>query len=206
MNDKVENMEQSILEAAERLFLLHGFSATSTTMIAKEVGCNQALVHYYFRTKEKLFATIFESKFKLFFNTLFTMDNAENLSFNEKIRFIAESHFDMLTKNPKLPVLILGELNRRKKEIVELKSKLREMPAKLFKMLGSDLEKEISMGQIRNIDLYDLLITVLSLNISLFVLLPALEVLLDLDEDQKQALIAHRKAENIDFILKSLRP
>ena len=45
--------EKSILEAAERLFLEKGFALTSTTMIAKEVGCNQSLIHYYFRSKEK---------------------------------------------------------------------------------------------------------------------------------------------------------
>ena len=56
-----KNMEKAILEAAETLFLEKGFDATSTTQIAKAVGCNQALIHYYFRTKENLFDTIFES-------------------------------------------------------------------------------------------------------------------------------------------------
>ncbi|MBP6661652.1 MAG: helix-turn-helix transcriptional regulator, partial [Paludibacter sp.] len=45
------SLEESILETAERLFLEKGFALTSTTEIAKAVGCNQALVHYYFRTK-----------------------------------------------------------------------------------------------------------------------------------------------------------
>jgi len=59
-------MEQLIVETAERLFLEKGFAMTSTTEIAKEIGCNQALVHYYFRTKAKLFEAIFEKKIKLF--------------------------------------------------------------------------------------------------------------------------------------------
>jgi AcrR family transcriptional regulator len=66
MDSKEEqSMEQAILEAAEKLFLEKGFASTSTTQIAREVGCNQALVHYYYRTKENLFNTIFENKFKL---------------------------------------------------------------------------------------------------------------------------------------------
>ena len=52
-------MEIQILETAEKLFLEKGFASTSTTEIAREVGCNQALVHYYFRTKENLFNTIY---------------------------------------------------------------------------------------------------------------------------------------------------
>ena len=52
---KEQNLEIQILQAAEELFLSNGFAGTSTTDIAKRVGCNQALVHYYFRTKENLF-------------------------------------------------------------------------------------------------------------------------------------------------------
>ena len=52
-------MEEVILETAERLFLEKGFALTSTTEIAKAVGCNQALIHYYFRTKDNLFNTHF---------------------------------------------------------------------------------------------------------------------------------------------------
>ena len=40
-----KSMEEAILETAERLFLENGYASTSTTQIAKEVGCNQALVH-----------------------------------------------------------------------------------------------------------------------------------------------------------------
>ena len=65
------SMEKLILEAAEKLFLEKGFDLTSTTQIAKEAGCNQALVHYYFRTKDNLFNMIFESKFNAFFQQVF---------------------------------------------------------------------------------------------------------------------------------------
>ena len=35
--------------------IMEAEEGTSTTEIAKTVGCNQTLIHYYFRTKEKLF-------------------------------------------------------------------------------------------------------------------------------------------------------
>ena len=56
---KSEEMENKILEAAQELFLEKGYMATSTVDIAKKVGCNQALVHYYFRTKQNLFKQIY---------------------------------------------------------------------------------------------------------------------------------------------------
>ena len=58
----MKNLEQDILDAASELFLSRGFDNTSTTDIAKKAGCNQALVHYYFRTKENLFQRIFLQK------------------------------------------------------------------------------------------------------------------------------------------------
>ena len=54
-----DNMEMRIREVAQQLFFKQGYAATSTIQIAKEVGCTQALVHYYYRTKENLFRQIF---------------------------------------------------------------------------------------------------------------------------------------------------
>ena len=59
MKPKEENMEYKILKAAEKLFLEQGFIRTKMAQIAEEAGCNQALVHYYYRTKELLFEKIY---------------------------------------------------------------------------------------------------------------------------------------------------
>ena len=43
-----------ILEAAERLFLQHGFAATSMRMITAEAEVNLAAVNYHFGSKDAL--------------------------------------------------------------------------------------------------------------------------------------------------------
>ena len=68
MSSTTSNTEQQILASAEKLFLQKGFSATSTTDIARDAGCNQALVYYYFRTKGNLLNRIFDAKFMLELN------------------------------------------------------------------------------------------------------------------------------------------
>ena len=198
--------EQNILEVAERLFLNQGFAATSTTLIAKEVGCNQALVHYYFRTKENLFNTIFEKKFAAFFQALFETISMKEYTFMEKIAHIIESHFDLLCQNPKMPTLILNELARQPDRITELATKLKTMPETFFDEINKELQVEIENGRIRNINLFDLVISMISLNIAQFIMLPVAEKLLNLTEPQKAFMIAHRRSENVDFVLKSLRP
>ena len=118
-------MEVLILETAERLFLAKGFASVSTVQIARECGCNQALVHYYFRTKENLFNTIFESKFRLFFESIQLSQQEHNLNFIEKLTLIIEKHFDLLLENQQLPMLIFSELLRKTENIEILKNKLK---------------------------------------------------------------------------------
>jgi len=207
MDIKTEQpLEEAILEVAEKLFLEKGFAMTSTTEIAKEVGCNQALVHYYFRTKDNLFNVIFEQKFKTFFQGVFEMRTMGNLSFQDKLRHIIETHFDLLRKNPKMPALILNELSRRPDQIAVLREKLHSLPEKLFAELEKDLQVEIQQGNIRDISLMDILVSMLSLNIALFIIMPVAETILQINEIQKEFMITHRRSENVDFILKSLRP
>ena len=201
-----QSLEQAILEVAEKLFLEKGFALTSTTEIAKEVGCNQALVHYYFRTKDNLFNVIFEQKFKLFFQGIFEMKNMGKLKFKDKLKYIIESHFDLLRKNPGIPSLILNELSRRPEQITALREKLYELPEKLIKELNEELRLEIEKGNIREISLIDLIVSMLSLNVALFIMLPVVEKALLWDVAQKEFMISHRRTENVDFILKSLRP
>jgi len=201
-----QSLEQTILEVAERLFLEKGFAMTSTTEIAKIVGCNQALVHYYYRTKDNLFNVIFEQKFKTFFQGIFEMKNIVNLKFQDKLKYIIESHFDLLRKNPGIPSLILNELSRRPEQINILREKLHELPEKLIVELNSELQMEIRNGKIRDISLIDLIVSMVSLNITLFLMLPVVEKALQWDETQKEFMISHRRSENVDFILKSLRP
>lgn len=200
------SMEQSILDAAEKLFLEKGFAATSTTQIAKEVGCNQALVHYYFRTKDNLFNRIFEKKFGDFFQVIFDTNQLAQLSFSQKIRHICESHFDLLNENPKIPMLILNELSRRPEHIALLREKLDVLPEKLFEMMEKDMQAEIKAGRIRNVSFMDVVITMVSLNVSLFTLLPVASQALKIDDEQQNAMLAYRRNENVEIILKYLQP
>lgn len=198
--------ELSILEEAEKLFQEKGYALTSTTAIAKKVGCNQALIHYYFRSKENLFNVIFEIKFKTFFQQIFELNKFKDLPFQEKLKHMIESHFDFIRKNPRMPLLIITELSRQPEQLKNLREKLHALPEKLFQQLDTELQIEISAGRVRDISLMDLIVTMLSLNISLFLLMPIAGDLIPLDESQIQILIEHRRTEHVNLILNNLRP
>lgn len=200
-----KSMEQDILEAAESLFLKKGFALTSTTMIAKAVGCNQALVHYYFRTKEKLFEAVFSLKLKIFLSS-FTQIEERDISFEEKLRFKMEKHFDVLYKNQQLPFLILNELVTNPVRIASIKEQIKDKIGSVFSRFAQELEREIEKGNIRPISPLDLLFSAMSLNITFFILKPVLLETLGMDNEQFNQFALKRKEENVMTILNSLRP
>jgi len=201
---KNPNMESIILETAERLFLEKGFAMTSTTEIAKEAGCNQALVHYYFRTKEKLFETVFSKKAELIFSTFLQIED-EALSFEEKLKRKIEVHFELLRANPQLPFLMLNELTTNPKRILAIKEKIRSLPESVFARIDRELKEEIQSGRIRQIELIDLMMAVISLNMAMFLAKPIMSVLVGVGEEEYERMLERRKEENVRIIINSLK-
>ena len=91
-------------------------------------------------------------------------------------------------------------------QIIILREKLHLLPEQIYAELNKDLEKEIELGNVRNLSLLDIFISMLALNIALFMMMPVVENVLQLNEVQKEFMLEHRKSENVEFILKSLRP
>ncbi len=204
-HNKDSNAEQQILEAAETLFLEKGFALTSTTEIAKVAGCNQALVHYYFRTKEKLFEAIFEKKAHLFFSVIFQDENTDK-SFEQRLQETIEAHFDIVAANSKIPFLFINELTTNQQRLITLSGEFVSVREVAFRKIEQELQAEIKKGTIRPMKLIDLLITVISLNLTLFLVKPIIKVITNISDEDFQKLIAHRKEENVKIILNSLKP
>ncbi|WP_238423392.1 TetR/AcrR family transcriptional regulator [Gordonia sp. 'Campus'] len=56
-----ETAREEILDAAAELFTRHGYTGTSTRMIAEAVGIRQASMYHYFGTKDDILATLLET-------------------------------------------------------------------------------------------------------------------------------------------------
>jgi TetR/AcrR family transcriptional regulator len=199
------SMERKIRDAAERLFLGKGYALTSTTEIAKEAGCNQALVHYYFRTKDRLFEAVFAEKARCFIASILEISN-EPIPFEEKIRRKISSHFDMLFENPQLPFLIITELVTNPERLESLKVAIASHIGAVYAQFERELEEEAKKGTIRPISVTDFLITMLSLNIMPFVGIPIMKAALNLDDEGIRSLLLKRREENVEIVLRNLRP
>src|SRR5215218_1340767 len=58
VDDTSPDTKTRILDAGERLFVEHGFEATSLRSLTTAAGVNLAAVHYHFGSKEELFQAV----------------------------------------------------------------------------------------------------------------------------------------------------
>ena len=198
-------MEEAILKAAEEVFLEKGYALASTTEIAGRAGCNQTLVHYYYRTKEKLFESVFEKELMRFLSSFRDSGN-QDLPFLEKMRVKIEAHFDFLLANQQLPFLILNELTTNPDRLLKLKGKYRPKVEEIFSQFSKDLKQAVRNGEVREIDTLDLLFSMASLNLSVFLLKPVVNEVLEIKDELFLNFARRRRDENIEIVLNRIKP
>lgn len=205
MNEQT-NIERDILTAAKQVFLDKGFSGATTTEIAAVAGCNQSLVHYYFRTKENLFQQVFVSLVNQMLENVFTRLNDDSLSFEDKIRTTLELYFDILERNPKLPFLLLNELILNKERRMLIKEQFIRNPvrAMTYMQFCNIINSEAAKGNIRQIDPFDLLLDVVSLTASTFLSLSLYSDLLERNDEQTACFLKNRKQHIIELIINGI--
>lgn len=200
---KETNTEQLILKCAEEVFLERGFDGAKTTEIAKRAGVNHAMLHYYFRTKQNLFDVIFKNKVELF-ATSFSNTLAQELPLFDKIRQAIELHFDFIAQNPRLPFFLYTEIiNNDERKLLFINTVKAKVENTIIEF-DKSLSKEIEKGNIRKIDVTQLLLNIIALNVTTFMAYPIIETLIENEEERKK-LIETRKKNNVEFIINSIR-
>jgi len=111
METKKDNTEEKILEAAKTVFVTKGMDGARMQEIAGEAGINKALLHYYFRSKERLFEAIFSKIIKFAFPEITRIVQSDK-PIVTKIEQVIDAYIDLLIKHPFIPGFILKELNR----------------------------------------------------------------------------------------------
>jgi len=200
--DNIEvNTEQIILEAAEAEFLEKGYGNAKTVAIAQRAGVSHSMLHYYFRTKEQLFQKIFKDKVQVL-TQMFNVVFEQNTDLKEILRLLIETQFKFLMQNPQLPMFIIREIlsNKENREwaIKTVFPHLYPFLSAIEKMLNS----EIAKGTIRPIAIHNLLMNILSINISTFIALPVLKENLNFE---LESFLNERCKSNVQFILNAIK-
>jgi len=204
------NAEERILDAAHRVFLRRGSAGARTQEIADEAGVNKALLHYYFRTKERLAAAVFQrAATKLMPPVIATL--ASNHELEIKIARVIDIELDVLLDHPYLPGYIISELTHNPARAKELIAALAgvsvdELAPRLFDTLGRQIKARVREGVMRPIAPDQFMLNLLSLCIFPFAARPMVQAVLHLDDADFARLIARRKRDLPIFFLHGLRP
>ena len=205
MKTEKQNIEQTILEAAERLFLAQGFMKTTTAQIAREAGGNSAMVHYYYRTKEQLFERIYGDKIGLVIENLSSVSGSQG-SLEERIGQIIDVYFSFLSRNPRLPAFLLYEARQSPTVSEHINNRLRDALQSIVTPIDKDLQAAIAEGRIRPIQTIDLFMTVLTLCIGSFLIIPVFRDVWDLTDEQFADLMRRRREEIKETVLSRIKP
>ncbi|HCC69550.1 MAG TPA: TetR/AcrR family transcriptional regulator [Bacteroidales bacterium] len=192
-----KHTESKIFEAATEIFEEKGLAAARMQDIADRASINKALLHYYFRTKEKLFMAVFDKLAEKMFRK-FASIFEEDMPFEEKIRYFFYEHMSFLEKNPKLPMFILTEVNRSP----ELLDKFLSMVN--ISNIKSKISADIS-GSLPEEAIPHLMVSIISLSVFPIVAKPILQGILSQAGIEYRQFIKERKQVAPDFIINAIR-
>ncbi len=199
---KEKSTEDKILAAAKKIFLTRGMAGARMQDIADEAGINKAMLHYYFRNKEKLFeVTFMEAAQKLFprINLIFESD----MPLFEKIERFCDEYITILIENPYLPAFVINEMNRDFAGFLNNVWGQNRLPRP--QKLIEQIEKEIKKGTIKRISPVQLIMNLISMTVFPFVGKAMFQYNMNIDELQFRMILEQRKKEIPKFIIDAIK-
>jgi TetR/AcrR family transcriptional regulator len=171
--------EQKILAAARQEFFERGLDGGRMQAIANRAGVNKALLHYYFRSKEKLFKIIISELVTTIWDRIRKELDATPAPTNPRtvISTLVSAYINTFARNPEYPLVLIHQLLHRDKNVPvilnQVITSLGDGPARLIMLLKS----EIQAGRVRNIDPIQFIMNVIGMIMVTFFSRPASEII-----------------------------
>jgi TetR/AcrR family transcriptional regulator len=203
--------ERRILDAARRVFTRRGSAGARMQEIAEEAGVNQALLHYYFRTKDQLSLAVFrEAAGRLFPGVMRIM--ASEATLEARIEQVVHHYIDTLRANPFLPGYVIGELNFDPSRMTALATGMADSAGppgmgrpQMLARLDAELARRVALGEFRPITADQFLVNLASLCVFPFAARPMVAAMFGFDGGTWDDFLDARRRELPAYILNALR-
>ncbi|NRA49312.1 MAG: TetR/AcrR family transcriptional regulator [Phaeodactylibacter sp.] len=194
--------EEKIRHAARKVFTSKGFAAARMQEIADEAEINKGLLHYYYRSKKKLFQAIFDEAFTRFSSDINQVFGADIPLF-EKIEQFVDRYISMVIVNPELPGFIINELNQKGEAFIQeiLSRQTRPNPMPLI----TQIQAEAEAGRIRPINPAELFLNILSLCLFPFLARPMFQGMTGINNETYEEMMRQRKQEVAKFVIDAIK-
>lgn len=143
--------------------------------IAAKTGINRPVLHYYFRTKDRMFQAVFGSILESLLPRLQDIISNSEVAIGQRLGNVIDTYYNIFKVHPTLPLFIMREMNRDfehfERTIFELHIE------RYFFAIKDALEKEMDRGAICKIQFRHLFLTFYSLLVMPFCTRPLCEQL-----------------------------
>lgn len=197
--------EQKILKAARKVLINKGKNGARMQEIADEAGVNKALLHYYFRSKDKLYTKVLSGVLKNILESVLLKIDPQ-VTIKDFLKQFINNHINFLIKNQEVVHFFLGEISTNHEKVAELMKKqflLMGKPA--HQLITAKIEKAIVENEIAPIEPTSLMINVLSLDIFFFVISPIVHIILETPKEKQEKILAERGEHVFNFVWNSIK-
>jgi AcrR family transcriptional regulator len=108
--------EKKILTAASKIFLDKGKDGARMQEIADQAGINKALLHYYFRSKERLFQEVFKNEVMTLLNNILDAIS-ETEDFRDFLTQFVRAYLQNITPRRALMRFVFWEVDKTKENL-----------------------------------------------------------------------------------------
>lgn len=202
--------EHRILEAANAVFLRRGTAGARMQEIAEEAGVNQALLHYYFKSKDGLATAVFRAAAARILPAVMTIV-ASDLPLEQKVERFVATYIDEIRQRPFIPAYIISELHHHPERLLSsLVGAASVAPHQVFRArlveLQAQIDVEVAAGRLRPIAAVQFLLNTVSLTVFPFLAQPLLRIGAGIDDGAFERLLDERRADLPGMIMRGLRP
>ncbi|MEM6763771.1 MAG: TetR/AcrR family transcriptional regulator [Bacteroidota bacterium] len=190
--------EEKILAVAAQVFTQKGYEATKTRDIAEAAGINIASLHYYFRSKEKLFDIVIGKTMMRFSQLMGEVMNTDD-PLHVKIRNFVPYYIDFIDQNPFVPMFILSESQRNAHRINEMMNDEHMLP-----VLKKQIEGLVEGGVIRPISIGNFFCSLVGMVIFPYLSQALIKLKLEMTEEEFDKMLEERRAIIPDMMINYL--
>ncbi|MEX2600098.1 MAG: TetR/AcrR family transcriptional regulator [Balneolaceae bacterium] len=199
-NQNELSAEERIFEAAKDVFHQKGFEGARMQEIADKAGINKSMLHYYYRSKDKLFEKIYKLTLMRVLPQIISMLN-EDLPLEEKLHRFTSEYLKVIRANPEIPSFIIHELNTNPSRIQEF---FLSQVSKKVQPFINQVRKASEEGSISpNQKPEHVIINTMSLILFPFIGKPILQILFGMDEQAFTQFIDERVEYLPDYIVQT---
>lgn len=198
--------EERIFEAALKVFGQKGKEGARMQEIADEAGINKAMLHYYFRSKDRLYEEVFGFVMRRFLGS-FAQALRHADTFEEMLRAFIDTYIDFVAENLSVVRLMVNEnLSGGPVMVKHIRAFVETSEYAPPRFFAVRVQEAVRRGEIRPVDPLQLLLTVVAGCAFPFLITPILNLLNPEAAQNRPAFLAARKAHLFDVIYHGLRP